>query len=393
MNADSPAYHLGVLAALEEADLALGRSAEQVTDEPHTLEAITPRWIETVLGIGAPGAALQSLTPGIGHDGMTERRKWQLEWNAKGRSARLPERIFVKATPKDLYHRKTLAVMHMGFTEVNFYAQIQPSVPEITPKSYYGRAYPGGRYILLLEDLEERQLRPYWMGDYCSPAHATAVATAMAEYHSLYWKCPRFEQDLAWIRPRSRRFGRHWHAAGLREDRVKFLETELAIDLTDELRAFVHRYNDNVFDLYRYYDTLPPTLVHGDSHLGNSFATPDGRAGMFDWQLIFRGPGYRDLAYFIYSAMTLEDRQANEKAIFSHYLDALHDRGVTPDRTQAWHDYCLLLLERWDGVFKTPLHGYFGHDPKAYHRQAKSIHSALVEHDVPGLMRHALAKL
>ena len=390
---DDPSYHLGALATLEEADLALGRVAERVTEEPHTIDAVTREWIHAVIGKSVPGAALISLTAGRGHDGMTERRKWRLEWNAEGRAADLPQRIFVKATPADVYHRETLAVMHMGYTEVNFYEQIQPSISGITPKGYYGRAYPGGRYILLLEDLEVRGLQPFWMGDYCSPAHAKAVAAAMAEYHALYWESSRFYQDLSWIRPKSRRYGRFWHAAGLHEDRIKFLDTELASDLSEDLRDFVHRYNDNVFDLHRYYDTLPPTLLHGDSHLGNSFATPDGRAGMFDWQLVFRGPAYRDLAYFVYSALTIEDRQAHETSIFDHYMDALQDRGVTPDRGQAWRDYCLLLLERWDGVFKTPLHGYFGHDPKAYQRQARSIHSALVEHDVNGLMRHALAKI
>lgn len=387
---DSSAYHLAALAALEEADALLGEMAQPTTDEPHTSDAITREWVEEVLGQGVDGVRLVELVAGDGHAGMTERSKWRLKWCERGQAAGLPGTVFVKATPSDAYHRKYLSIVHMGYTEVNFYKLVQPSIPDITPKSYFGRAYPGGRYILLLEDLEERQIRPYWMNDYCSVAHAKAVGEAMAQYHAQFYESDRFGQDLDWARPCSRRFGRFWRIAGLREDRANFLDSELGADLSDELRELLAYYNDVFLDLYEYYDRLPATLVHGDSHLGNSFATPDGKAGLLDWQLIFRCSPFRDLAYFTYSALTNEDRQANERSLFENYLDAMADRGVKLDRAQSWDRYCTFILERWDAAIKAPLRGYFGHDPKCYRRQADSIHAGLAEHDVLGRLKCAM---
>jgi hypothetical protein len=388
---DTRRLHLDALEALEEADLALF-AAEMPLDAPHRLEDISREWAEGVFAAAVPGASLLGLTPEAGHNGMTNRRKWSMVWNEAGKAAGLPELFFVKATPDAGYHRESLALLHMGQTEVAFYREIQPTIPDIAPKSYYGAAYPGGRYIVLLEDLEARGLTPHWMADDCTIEHAMAVATAMAEYHALYWESPLFATDLSWIRPRGRRYGRRWHAAGMVPARIKFLDTDFAEGFTPDLRRLVLRYNEIFLDLYDYWDTLPATLVHGDSHLGNSFSTPDGRAGMFDWQLVFRGSGFRDLAYFVYSALTPDQLQADEQAIFDHYLGQLAARGVVLDRAKAWRDYCLLILERLDSLIKSTTHGMYGHKPKAYRRQAESIPAALAWHDVAGLLEAAIGE-
>jgi hypothetical protein len=387
---DSPALHRDAVLALEEADLALSK-AELAIGEPHRLDDVDREWVERVLARDAAGARLESLTEGAGHDGMTNRRKWTLRWNAAGEAAGLPSAFFVKATPPAGFHRETLALLHMGQTEVAFYRQVQPELPHVAPTSYYGAAYPGGRYILLLEDLDVRGLRPHWMADHCSAEHAKAVATAMADYHALFWESSRFEGDLSWVRPRSRRYGWNWHADGMRRARVAFLDTEFAQGMPDAVRTLLHRYNDVFLDLHRYWDTRPLTLAHGDSHLGNTFSAPDGTAGFFDWQLVFRGSGFRDLAYFVYSALTIDDRQKHEAEVFDHYVEALKARGVVVNRRQAWNDYCLLILERWDSLLKSTTHGLFGHDPSAYRRQAESITAGLLEHDVAGLVESALS--
>jgi hypothetical protein len=388
---DTPRLHLDAIKALEEADLALF-GAEMKLDAVHRLEDINRDWIETAVGGQTPGAKLEQLDEGNGHNGMTNRRKWSLAWNGTGQAAGLPTALFVKATPTTSYNRETVALLHMGHTEVAFFEQIQPSIPHLAPTAYYGAAYPGGRYILLLEDIELRGLTPHWMADDCTIEHALAVATAMAEYHALFWESPRFETDLSWIRPRGRRYGRHWHAAGMYTTRTAFLDTAFADNMSADVRQLVLRYNEVFLDLYDYWDTRPGTLVHGDSHLGNSFSTPDGKAGMFDWQLIFRGSGFRDLAYFLYSALTQAQLQADEKRIFDHYVDQLESCGIAVDRGEAWRDYALLILERLDSLIKSTTHGMYGHDPKAFYRQAESIPWGLEAHDVAGLLEIAVGR-
>jgi hypothetical protein len=387
---DSARLHLDALDALEEADLALFRAENLDIAEAHRLDDVTRAWVEALFQRDAPGAKLLAFERIGGHSGMTDRGRWSLAWNRAGEAANLPTGLFAKATPTRAYNRETLALLHMGYTEVRFYQQIQPEIPRVAPRAYHGAAFPGGRYILLLEDMETVGLVPYRMADKCSLDHARAVAEAMAEYHARYWNSPRFDNELSWARPRSRRYGRNWHAKGMRRARVAFLDTEFAKDMPDPVRALLHRYNETFLDLYEYWDSLAPTIVHGDSHLGNSFSTREGKAGMFDWQLVFRGSGFRDFSYFLYSALDNRSRETHERELFDHYVDALQDRGVKLDRATAWNDYCLLILERWDSLLKSTTHGMFGHDPSAYHRQAATLTAGLVEHDVAGLLEHAM---
>src|SRR3546814_4405930 len=43
----------------------------------------------------------------------------------------------------------------------------------------------------------------------------------------------------------------------------------------------------------------PFCLVHGDSHMGNTYIYPDGHRIWFDWQLCRVGHGLRDVCYFM----------------------------------------------------------------------------------------------
>src|SRR5690606_27725116 len=233
--------------------------------------------------------------------------------------AELPSAVFAKATPEEPYHRETLALLHMGENEVNFYTQLQPELPEIAPKAYYARSYPGGRYLLLTEALKMRQLKPYWLADKCSLDHAKAVASAQAQFHARYWNSERFETDLVWVRPRSRRFGGEWHMDSMIHARSTFLQSEQGLALPEKARSVLKKYNDNFSRVLDYWDSKPPTLLHGDSHLGNTFSYPDGRAGYFDWQLNIRGYGVRDLTFSMMSALDNASRVAHEQEIFTHY--------------------------------------------------------------------------
>ena len=54
-------------------------------------------------------------------------------------------------------------------------------------------------------------------------------------------------------------------------------------------------HNAAVCDLWEDGET---TLVHGDSHLGNLFMDA-GCVGFLDWAVLSRGPGVRDVSYYL----------------------------------------------------------------------------------------------
>jgi len=94
----------------------------------------------------------------------------------------------------------------------------------------------------------------------------------------------------------------------------------------------------------RYVGTLslgPTTLLHGDAHIENTYVLPDNKVGFLDWQVVRRGEWSQDIGYFLISALTPEDRRANEKSLLEEYRGALtipnHER---PSAETVWQRYC-----------------------------------------------------
>jgi hypothetical protein len=81
-------------------------------------------------------------------------------------------------------------------------------------------------------------------------------------------------------------------------------------------------------------------VVHGDSHIGNTFITPQGEPGFLDWQGLHTYSALHDVSYFIVGALSVEDRRANEVELLDHYLAMLKERGGPElKREEIWDDY------------------------------------------------------
>jgi hypothetical protein len=318
--------------------------------------------------------------------------KWLLRWNAEGVAAGLPQSVFVKATPTEPALREMLAVLHMHELESRFYAQVRPEVPELAPRAFHASSHPGGRFLIVLEDLVARGCRPYWQADDCSVGHARAVAVALARLHARYWQSERLCGDLAWVRPCTRRFGWKWLREAHARTRADFLATEDEAILPRHARALLEAWIRNVDRLFDYWERLPRTLLHGDSHLGNTFAFPDGGAGLLDWQVVFSGHGLRDLAYFLMSALGNESRRLHERSIFELYLDVLADGGVKLDREQAWNAFCLFVIDRWDAAILSYMHASYGHATSAQLRGLASIAGSILDNDIGGRLASVLKR-
>jgi len=195
---DSRAFHWAALQKLEEADLMLAKLPELALDpeEVHTMDKVTPAWLSRVLGKQVTGAEVLEAKVVGGHEGMTSRHKWKLVWNKEGQEAGLPTDIFFKATPENAHLREMLSLLHMAERECHVYNEIQEELTGSIPKAYYARSYPGGRHMIILEDIEVKGITPHWMGDTCSIDFARAVAVAMAKIHSKFWNSERFEGDM-----------------------------------------------------------------------------------------------------------------------------------------------------------------------------------------------------
>lgn len=262
---------------------------------------------------------------------------------------------------------------------------------DLAPEAYYARSYPGGHFLIVMEALETTGRTPHWMADTCTLNHALAVVSTLADLHATFWESERFAGDLAWIRPRTRRFGFEWHQRSYSTARARFLDSEAGRSVPREIRDLISYWDEHDRPVLAYWDSLPATVLHGDSHLGNTYSEPDGRAGYFDWQVMYRGPGLRDVAYFFLGAAD-EELRTHERRVVEHYWDRLEKHGVAFDRDAGWRDYCLLSLESLDAHMKTVSRGGYGHDADTLARGRRTVVASMLENDVPGLLRTAVER-
>ena len=315
---------------------------------------VTAAWLTKTIGTKAGNAVALSATQLDGTTGTTDRRRLAVEWDDKGKAAGLPAHLFIKSSPLSAKNRVMVAALDMAVNEVRFYRQAAQQLEDVVPRTWYAHAGNGARFCIVLDDIVAHGAKPYALADHCDVAHARGLIDAFARLHSMFWESPRFAKDLAWARPWSTRPGNavlkyfyKWGRAGaLKLDRP---ETTAAV------RAVAAALNAHVDAYYREFEHGPLTLLHGDSHLGNTFSRPDGTAGLLDWQVVWRGPGLREVTYWMVTGLEPEVRRQHERDLLERYLDGLRLGGVSevPSIDSAFERYRLFAAEAWDAAAMT----------------------------------------
>lgn len=321
---------------------------------PSSAAEVTAEWLTAHVGRSTPGAVVQGVSPLGGTTGTTDRRRLAVEWNDAGRSAGLPENLFVKSTPLTAKNRTMVATLGMAVNEARFYNQAAAELEGVAPYAWYAHAGAGARFLIVLDDIVAAGGRPYALADECDLAHAQGLVDAFAALHARFWESPRLTTDLSWVRTWSTRTGygvlKMFYARGrrgaLRRDRPEVTPA------VREVSAALDRHSEAY---YREFESGPLTLLHGDSHLGNTFAWPDGRSGLLDWQVIWRGPGLREVSYWMTVGLEPDLRRAHEKDLIARYLEGLRAGGVddVPSREAAFDRYRLFAAEAWDATAMT----------------------------------------
>jgi aminoglycoside phosphotransferase (APT) family kinase protein len=232
--------------------------------------------------------------------------------------------------------------------EVRFYATIRPELAIEAP-AVVGATFDreSGHFAVLMEDLSVRGATfPNATTADSVPRLSRALQT-LAQLHGVYWQSPRFELDLAWVQ--SHLSGSLW----------EFFDGSLQDLVESEVRdnpfkaACVERLRHQPAELcrllkvvQRHQARLPRTLLHGDSHVGNTYRLPGGAVGLLDWQLMVRGCWAHDFAYQVGTSLPIDARRRHEAELLREYLDALARHGVTepPSFDDAWTEYRRALV-------------------------------------------------
>jgi hypothetical protein len=336
-------------------DMGLGLAPWVPGHSRFGLDSLTTDELGRAIGGGVPGARLLSHEVVIDSRGTTDRARLELEWNPAGSDAGLPVSAFAKGTSTQLAPRAIVSAFGCHTYETRFFDQIQPEVADLTIKPYVARSGAGGRYVIAFEDIALRGGVTFYNADDEAPkAHAEAVVDLLAQLHGRFWRSPRFESDLAWLKTYSGRPGYPFMRRMFSWSEKRFMKQDR--EVPDSVRRLTKTYVENQDLFVRVWESMPATLCHGDTHLGNTFAQRDGTAGIYDWQVFHKMNGLRDIAYFLMHSIPTELRRAEEENLIQRYLAGLADAGAgaeVPSFDEAFDRYRLLTIDGWIAIVFT----------------------------------------
>jgi aminoglycoside phosphotransferase (APT) family kinase protein len=81
----------------------------------------------------------------------------------------------------------------------------------------------------------------------------------------------------------------------------------------------------------------------------------DGKEpGLLDWALTARGPGMRDVGYFLAATLVAEDREPHQRDLLTYYREQLIANGVAaPSLDELWQQYQWHAAYVWVGTVTT----------------------------------------
>ena len=276
--------------------------------------------------------------------------------------------------------------------EVRFYNVLRPEMLLELPMTL-GAAYDhqSHRFLLLIEDLTVRGATFPNVLRTNTLEEVKTILRVLADLHAQYWQSPRFSTDLADLET---------HVTGVLNDFmtgpvINSIDYEISInpfkkELMYKLNMTSEQMRDGMMAMQKHQATLPQTLLHGDTHIGNTYILEDGSAGLLDFQLAVRGYCMHDVNYLITTALPIHQRREHEQMLLKYYLSQLAVKATftAPSFHEAWQEYKRTLI--W-GVYI----GWMtcGEDNYGWQIQAINLErltTAFVDHNTAALIAEVM---
>jgi aminoglycoside phosphotransferase (APT) family kinase protein len=345
---------------------------------PARTEELTAAWFSGILDRPVTGVEILDA-----HSGTTGRARVGLTG-----SSDLPARMFVKLQPFVEEQRKFLRQIGLGVAEARLYANVGAELPVRVPRVWHAEFdVADGSFVMVLEDLEVSGCRFPSPSDDDMLDVATSMVDELAALHAAFQR-----RDLAWL-PTPSGMKRKPEDAEMASKRAQFIVS--AVDqFADEMPPVFRRLGDvyaaRSLDVIALFSEGERTLIHGDTHSGNLFVDA-GRTGFYDWAVAGRGPGMRDVAYFLCNSLPIETRRAEEGSLIARYRSGLAAHGVTLDESTAHAQYRLFSVYSWIAAASTAAMGSRWQPIDVSRAAMVSTTQAIDDLDAVGLLEERLA--
>lgn len=304
-----------------------------VASVPASANGIDAEWLTAALAARHPGAQVESVEI-VDSAEVTNSHAWlRVQYaGGGGRNGGAPESLFAKLLPGDPARRSAIAQTRMGLREARFYESLAPKLALRVPAAHVVRYEDEGAFVLLLEDLNRSGCTVSTGPESPTPDAAAKALEDLAAMHVRFEDASVRRGEAGWVPapdPPSD-YGSLRLQEGLdhHRDRLTSAFAEMAalyIAQRDALHALWHE--------------GPPTVIHGDTHIGNLF-DDHGVTGFLDWGLVVVSTPMRDVSYFLNMCLSVEDRRKHDRDLIKHYLDvrkALRGTSISLDAAIRAH--------------------------------------------------------
>ncbi|MEO9240863.1 MULTISPECIES: phosphotransferase [Pseudomonas] len=310
---------------------------------PRQLGDLSAAWLTELLQPRYPGIEVQALAVVEVRNGHTTKLRVRLELNEVGQRAGIPSHVCLKSNWSEGFESGDICEL-----ESRFYHLTRAWSGAPLPATYFTDwdADGGGRGVVVMEDLGLAAGKFGHSTDHLGVDGVAQGLESLAALHAVTWAHPRLHRQV-WL-PVSM-------ANPVDNDGLLRMYNYIKVNLgKDDYRQRLPRWIYETPELFSHaFDELaaferaqvsPSCLIHGDSHQGNSFQRDNGQRIWLDWQLARRGRPWRDVAYFMLGALTIEERRAEGQRLLQVYREKLISLGAAGvlDQHAAWEQ-----LRRW----------------------------------------------
>lgn len=347
---------------------------------PLEIAEIDRDWLTRALRTRVPDATVRDFEMVDVMNGTCTKIRLRLDMDEAGKRAGIPESVILKSGFEP--HSREL---NCTMVEALGYRDLMESSGLNSPSCYFAD-YDSERHqgAVIMDDFDAIGAT---IGSPVRPRTHDQMAqtlSMLAEFHAKSWNCPRYAPDhaLGWLPDPT------FTDPGLRrllvpENWNKYLAMPRGAAASTRFHD-LDWVNDSLDRMSRLAPRVPNCIVHGDTHLGNTFEL-DGKFGFFDIT-VRRGPAIGEVGYHIALCMDVADRPVWERELLKHYLDELRRHGVddAPGFDEAFFQYKAFLMEGYSLVVINDPH--YMAEPLITAYSAR-LSAALLEHDVPALLK------
>lgn len=262
-----------------------------------------------------------------------------------------PKTMIVKLSSSNPEMREIGQEYSFYSREVNFYKNIAPNLNMKVPKCYYAAIDSSGEFhVILLEDLSRFTNGSRVLG--CPISYAKQVVIEIAQLHASWWNNQQLF-TLDWLPDLNTIY--EFSTAPNTFQFVWEVFKEKAGGIPHDIIAVGDRYSNYVISVSNYlFQTQSRTLIHFDYHLDNLFfndTNDQNQIITIDWQLITRGKGTVDLAFFIGQNLNSKIQREYETSLIQLYHQTLLDNGVQHySLEECFRDYQIALFYHLFGL-------------------------------------------